>query len=112
MATITKTGSGLWKAQLGANLATIIKTYGIRIVSEDWVRITEDLIIRSIYVPSNDSRKLTVSRLRRCLANKPATTQDRGKNRIKQLKSALENNILPSMIAELDGLRLKRKHDF
>lgn len=92
MATITKTKSGPWKGL-------------IRRDPEDWARTTEDEIIRGIYVPRHDSEKLTISnaldRYRKDVSpTKQASTQDREKSRIKQLKGALGNYTLAISTAE------------
>jgi integrase len=83
----------------------IIKTFRIRRDAEDWARSTEDEIIRGIYVPRNDSEKLTISnaldRYRKDVSpTKQASTQNREKSRIKQLKSSLGNYSLASLNAE------------
>jgi hypothetical protein len=68
-------------------------------------RTSEDEIIRGIYVPRNDSEKLTISnaldRYRKDVSpTKQASTREREKSRIKQLKSSLGNYSLASLNSE------------
>jgi len=106
VATITKTDSGSWKALIRRKgWPAVIKTFRIRRDAEDWARTTEDEIIRGIYVPRNDSEKLTISnaldRYRKDVSpTKQASTRQREKSRIKQLKDSLGNYSLASLNAE------------
>lgn len=106
MATITKTSSGSWKALIRRKgWPTIIKTFRIRRDAEDWARTTEDEIIRGIYVPRSDSEKLTLAnaldRYQRDISStKKATTQQREKSRIKQVRNALGNYSLASLTTD------------
>jgi len=106
MATITKTDSGSWKALIRrTGWPTIIKTFRIRRDAEDWARTTEDEIIRGIYVPRQDSEKLTVaSALDRyeieISPTKKASTQHKEKSRIKTVKNALGKYSLATLTAD------------
>ena len=62
MATITKTDSGTWKALIRRKgWPTVSKTFRVKRDAENWGRSTEDEIIRGIYVPRNNSEKITVA---------------------------------------------------
>ncbi len=106
MATITKTDSGSWKALIRRKgWPAIIKTFRIRRDAEDWARTTEDEIIRGIYVPRSDSEKLTLAdaldRYQKDISStKKATTQDREKSRIKQVRNALGNYSMASLTTD------------
>jgi hypothetical protein len=79
-------------------------------------RTTEDEIIRGIYVPRNDSEKLTISnafdRYRKDVSpTKQASTREREKSRIKQLKSSLGNYSLASLNSETIAQYKERLRD-
>ena len=62
MATITKTAAGTWNAIIRRKgWPTVSKTFRVKRDAENWGRSTEDEIIRGIYIPRNNSEKLTVA---------------------------------------------------
>jgi hypothetical protein len=76
-------------------------------------RTSEDEIIRGIYVPRNDSEKLTISnaldRYRKDVSpSKQVSARNREKSGIKQLKSSLGNYSLASINPKFIVLQFKQ----
>ena len=62
MASFSKNKSGSWKAEIRRKgWPKVYKTFRIKRDAEDWARVTEDEIIRGIYVPRKNSEKLTIA---------------------------------------------------
>ena len=80
MATLVKTTSGTWKAVIRkTGWPTTSKTFRLKRDAEDWVRRSEDEIVRGVYIKRSSSERLTIEEaLKRYLAEisptkRPAT---------------------------------------
>jgi integrase len=60
MATLVKTPSGTWKAVIRkTGFPTVAKTFRIKRDAEDWARMTEDEMVRGLYLKRGPSERLT-----------------------------------------------------
>lgn len=109
IATIFKTESGTWKAQIRRKgWPTVVKSFRIKRDAEDWARTTEDEIIRGIYVPRSKSEKLGLADaldryILEVTPTKKLSTQKAETYRVKQLKSALGQYTLASLNSDILG---------
>jgi integrase len=107
IATIAKTESGTWKALIRRKgWPTVSKTFRVKRDAENWGRSTEDEIIRGIYVPRNNSEKLTVAAaldryVKEVVPTKKEGSQRRDIGRAEFLKSRLGQYSLAALNSEL-----------
>ena len=107
MATINKTKSGTWKAQVRiAGWPNQIKTFRIKRDAENWARTTEDEIVRGIHVPRSNSEKLTIASaldryIKEVVPTKKPSGQRREIGRAEFLKSKLGQYSLAALNSEL-----------
>jgi len=109
IATIFRTDSGKWKAQIRRKgWPTVVKSFRIKRDAEDWARTTEDEIIRGIYVPRSQSEKLSIREaidryLSEVTPTKKASTQKAERYRAEQLKTELGKYTLASLNSNILG---------
>lgn len=107
MATIVKTDSGTWKALIRRKgWPTVTKTFRVKRDAQNWGRTTEDEIIRGLYVPRNNSEKLTIAAaldryVKEVVPTKKLSSQRREISRAEFLKSKLGQYSLAALNAEL-----------
>ncbi len=107
MATINKTKSGTWKAQVRlAGWPNQTKTFRIKRDAENWARTTEDEIVRGIHVPRTNSEKLTIASaldryVKEVVPTKKASGHRRDAGRAEFLKSRLGQYSLAALNSEL-----------
>ena len=107
MATITKTAAGTWNAIIRRKgWPTVSKTFRVKRDAENWGRSTEDEIIRGIYIPRNNSEKLTVAAaldryVKEVVPTKKPSGHRRDIGRAEFLKSRLGQYSLAALNAEL-----------
>lgn len=107
MATITKTKSGTWKAQIRlAGWPNKIKTFRIKRDAENWARTTEDEIVRGIHISRSNSEKLTVASaldryVKEVVPHKKESGHRRDEGRAEFLKSKIGQYSLAALNSEL-----------
>lgn len=107
MATINKTESGAWRAQIRlTGWPNQVKTFRIKRDAESWARTTEDEIIRGIHVPRSNSEKLTIASaldryVKEIIPTKKPSGHRRDTGRAEFLKSRLGQYSLAALNSEL-----------
>jgi len=118
MASIAKRKSGNWKAVIRRKgWPKVSKTFRIKKDAEDWARVTEDKIVRGIYISQSESENMTISEaldryLKEVTPTKKTTTQKGNHVQSKPLKEILGQYTLvtlkPSHIADYRDKRLSK----
>jgi len=106
MASITKAPSGAWKAIIRrTGTPTVAKTFRTKRDAENWARVTEDEIIRGIYISRSHSERTTIKKaleryLKEVTPTKKPSTQKSEKYRAQILFKRLGKYSLATLSAK------------
>lgn len=117
IATIYKTESGTWKAQIRMQgKPSVTKTFRIKRDAQDWSLSTEDEMRRGIYLPRAQSEKMTIKAamkryLEEITPTKKESTQKAEKFRVERITKEFGQyslaSLTPGVIARYRDQRLK-----